>query len=225
MSSIPERENSAEIEIQPSCRPVVDAVVGGTDEDPPRYAVVPAHVGVRQRAEARVHSENDGRRRGVGLDSEHRYRREQEADVHERMSPVGREDAELFLRVVDGVQPPEHGDPVVDVMRQPVHRVDGDHRDHDEAPAGHARQPRQRQPGRHLGQEVAEAGPEQYDEQAPRATRRTAGSRRRAGAPSRAAGGAGPARAARSRRPRTRSRARPDPASSYLPALTDRPTP
>jgi len=52
----------------------VDAVVSRADQDPPRPAVGPAHVRVRQRAQARVDGEHGGRSHGIGLDGQDRHR-------------------------------------------------------------------------------------------------------------------------------------------------------
>ena len=142
----------------------MNPVVRGADQHLADRPVGPAHIGVRQRAQARVAGQHDGRGDCVGADGQDRDRGQQEADVHQRMRPERGQDAEFFLRVVHGVQPPQRGQPVIAQVREPVGEVNRDQREDDEAPARHAWHSGQHQPRRQPGQPGREAGADQHDQ-------------------------------------------------------------
>ena len=99
----------------------------------------------------------------VLLDGQDRHGGEQEADVDQRIRPVGGEDASLPSSDPPRAAAQRH-QTVLGQMGQPVNRVDAEYRERDEAPAGHAGHAGQHQPRRQPGQQVRETPAEQDDQ-------------------------------------------------------------
>jgi hypothetical protein len=74
--------------------------------------------------------------------------------VDQRVRPKRGEDAHLFLRVMQGMEPPQRGEAVIRPVGQPVAPVHGHDADTDGRPAGNERQRREHDPRGDVAQGV-----------------------------------------------------------------------
>ena len=126
-SQIVERE--AEVDVLGAIELVVNAVEVGADEDPLQRAEPEVGVRVLERHEARVADEQRRRQGAVGHEHDPRDQRHEIRHVDQGMGPEHGEHAHVLLGVVQLVETPEHPDPVVGEVREPVATV---HRDEDQ---------------------------------------------------------------------------------------------
>ena len=140
---IPHREHDAQVAAVGPLDGVVQPVVGGADDDSAQRPERPGKVGVRECAETDVASDEHRGHPPVSHQGDHRDGGQEEAgDVAERVGPERREDTQLLLGVVQGMQPPQGGEPMVGPMSQPVgpiHEDDGDRKQQPPGPRGRPR--------------------------------------------------------------------------------------
>ena len=164
---IPDRQREADVHVLRPVDLVVDPVVVRAHEDPLQGPEPQPGVRVGEGHDRCVHHE-DGRGHGAVGEQHHAgNQREQVRHVDQRMRAEDGQHAHVFLRVVELVEAPEHPDPVIREVHEPVARVHR-HDDHrDRAPARHRAHPGEDDPrGRraeHRHERQRERGHERHE--------------------------------------------------------------
>ncbi len=142
---VPRHEHEPEVHIAPLAKltRMVDPVVGRAHHHTSNWAEAPGEVGVGEGDKATICDKSGGRDSPAGAEHERRQQRRQVCRMDERVGPERCEHAHIFLGMVQSVEPPQGCEPMVRNVSTPVHGVDPDERDYNDAKTGDDRQPAQ----------------------------------------------------------------------------------